>query len=1847
MAVDLSALKRRRGAIKASITKLTAKIAELESKEPGPTTLSLAQQFTRRVEKLDDDFKTRHFAIIDVLEDEGQLAEEQDALDTHDEELSELNLRLQAIMDAAHAATVPPSPTPTPASEVHPLPSRAVLERRSAQLQARLASTHDKIGDLKDDGSELHLIHLHQEHLGDLKREISDLRNAILEITADISDPLLSNTQKQEDNVFSMLATVKKLLFPSPPPDPTSPTGPPGSGTVKLPKIDVPTFDGELLHWQTFWEQFSVSVDKRSDISNTEKLVYLRHSLKDGSAKNVIEGLSHSGDQYSEAIDSLKARYDRPRIIHQAHVRRIYEVPSLKDGSGKEIRRFHDTVKQHLRALKAMREDPTGSFITALLELKLDKETVFEWQKASQASKTTPHYNDLLDFLDLRAQASETCSNELRKVQPPRKSTPRSAMAFSANAQETTLSNCSLCKTTKHPLYACPRFKLLPHDQMLSTIRTSNICMNCLKPGHFARNCSSNNRCRRCQKPHHTLLHSETKQATEQSSERTTPSTPTVAPSTLAVAPTVPTCAQSGSGSALLMTCQMLVHSPDGSCFRARGLLDSGSSASFISERLAQSLRLPLSTQQVRITGITGMSRNSPLQSIASFAISPTLSSTEKLQVSAIVVPRVTCDLPTQPVHLSTQWGHLKDLHLADPDFGQPCKIDVLLGVDVYADVLLHGRRSGPPGTPVAFETKFGWVLAGRTNHGTPSSAASHHAATISGDDLLRKFWEIEECPGATPSYSPEERAVVRHFAENHRRSQDGRFVVPLPRNTQAKQLGESRSSAVRRFLSLERSLRSKGQFVEFATVMNEYVDLNHAEPVPTVDLKKPPHETFYLPMHAVRKEESTTTKLRVVFDASAKSSTGVSLNDSLLVGPTVHPPLLDVLLRFRTHRVALTTDVSKMYRAVELVPADRDLHRFVWRNDPQDVLLDYRMTRVTFGVSASSFAANMAVKQNALDHALEFPLAAKCVDTSFYVDDGLTGADSVEEAVELQRQLQHLFTKGGFLLRKWNSSDPQAIQHLSEDLKDTKLTHDLPMTETYTKTLGIQWNAQDDYFKISVPSPAPLETLTKRGLVSDVAKTFDVMGWFSPSTIKAKILMQQLWEHKVDWDDPVPEAIHSAWLQWRTELHLLSQKIIPRCFFLKDSDSLSFEIHGFSDASELAYAAVVYLRITDSSNHTHISMIMSKSKVAPIKRLTIPRLELCGAQLLARLIHHVRQVLDIPLSKVYAWTDSTIVLNWLDGSPRRFKTYVGNRISTIVDLVPPDKWRHVRSADNPADCASRGLYPSELLEYSLWWNGPDWLDKSPSEWPEQLPLQPNQVEVDSPEVSLHTATRTVIPIVPIGRFSSFNHLKRVTAWMLRFIGNCQIKDPLMRNSCPLVATELQAAENYWIKLIQSAHFEEDLTSLRTKQSLSKSSSLLHLQPFLDDSGILRVGGRRQLSQTSGYRSRHPAILHGRHPLTHVLVRDEHLRLLHAGPTLLTSSLSRRFHLVGGRKLIRSITRECVTCRKYTARPKPQLLGQLPVERITPGSVFDKVGVDYAGPMLIKYGHVRKPTIVKAYVCVFVSLAVKAVHLELVSDLTSEAFIACLKRFISRRGLPTLIWSDNGTNFVGASREIKEIYEFLRRSSTQDAISHYLTDKGITWKFIPQHAPHFGGIWEAAVKSMKTHLKRIMGDVKLTYEEFSTILCQIEACLNSRPLIPMPNDDDGIEALTPGHFLIGRPLTAVPDMAPSQSLSLLRRWQLCKSLVRHFWKRWSTEYVTQLGRFNKWCQPTRNLQPGDLVIIREDSPIVMRWPLARVLKVHPGRDNLVRVALVKTSTGVYTRPVNKLAVVLPNDDQPQ
>ena len=909
-----------------------------------------------------------------------------------------------------------------------------------------------------------------------------------------------------------------------------------GSG-VKLPKLDVPTFDGSIIHWKQFWDQFTVSVHDRTNLSNAEKIVYLQHALKDGSAKNAIEGLSHSGENYSEAVKCLKARFDRPRLIHRTHVQMIVDSPALREGNGKELRRLHDNVQQHVRALKTLGCELPGQFITSMIELKLDVDTLFEWQKHSQSSTDVPPYEELLNFIDLRTQASEaSCSMHKRK--PPSRIT-----SFTANASPSS-NNCVVCKVEKHPLYTCAKFKCLSHDDKISVLKTNNLCTNCLTGGHFKKQCKSIHKCKVCQRLHHTLLHVE-----PQNSPKTGELT-----GTKDVTHVASNAAMRLKSNALLMTCRVLVIAPDGSSVEARALLDNASSASFVSERLVQSLSLSRVNQHVRVSGIGGLSQRAPIQSISSFQVSPVGPNKRKIGVTAVVVPKVTCDLPLAPVPYQFNWKHISDLPLADPGFGQPGRIDILLGVDVFVDALHHGRRSGPPESPTALETEFGWVLCGGAGPSLDSPVnvcvTCLHSFVTSGDDILRRFWEIEEAPPNQLALSMEERTVVRHFEAKHSRSSEGRFVVPLPRNPSAKSVGESRSQAVRRFLSLERTLTAKGRFKELDDVMQEYLHLGHTEPIPTTDLEEPVKETFYLPMHAVHKATSTTTKVRAVFDASAKSSTGISLNDTLLVGPTIHPPLIDVLLRFRSYPIALTADVSKMYRAVELTKRDRDLHRFIWRSDLNAPLIDYRMTRLTFGVSASSFAANMAVKQNAIDYAQGFPLAAEIVQKCFYIDDCLSGADDQQSALSLQRQLTNLFSRGGFILRKWNSSDPSVLEEIPEELRDPNCIQTISEVNEYTKTLGIEWNVSTDEFRLTITEFLPNTTMTKRGIVSDVAKVYDVLGWFSPVTVKMKILLQRLWETKLDWDNPIPENIHQVWSQWRSELPLLNDYAHPSMLF-------------------------------------------------------------------------------------------------------------------------------------------------------------------------------------------------------------------------------------------------------------------------------------------------------------------------------------------------------------------------------------------------------------------------------------------------------------------------------------------------------------------------------------------------------------------------------------------------------------------------------------------------------------------------------------------------------------------------
>ena len=374
-------------------------------------------------------------------------------------------------------------------------------------------------------------------------------------------------------------------------------------------------------------------------------------------------------------------------------------------------------------------------------------------------------------------------------------------------------------------------------------------------------------------------------------------------------------------------------------------------------------------------------------------------------------------------------------------------------------------------------------------------------------------------------------------------------------------------------------------------------------------------------------------------------------------------------------------------------------------------------MDRVTFGVTSSPYLAVRTLQQVVADFGSHTPIASNHVLRSMYVDDLLAGADTEAEAIELFHEIRELLLRGSFDIKKWRSSSPGVISEIPGELCEKVPMQDLVdlHSASHPKALGLAWNSDTDKMATHVE----LSSTTKRGVVSDVSRVFDVLGWLAPAILPMKALFQRLWELGIGWDDPVPAPYKQRHERWREELPLLSKVALTRCYFTSEP-ALTVELHGFSDASQLAYSAVVYLRATCQTQAPTCCLVLAKTKVAPLKTLTIPRLELCGAALLARLLESTRQALDLPVDSLSAWCDSTIVLAWLDGSPKRYRTYVGNRLASITALVPSGQWKHVPTGDNPADCASRGVSPGELVDNDLWWSGPPWLLCDPIEVPPQ-----------------------------------------------------------------------------------------------------------------------------------------------------------------------------------------------------------------------------------------------------------------------------------------------------------------------------------------------------------------------------------------------------------------------------------------------------------------------------------------------------------------------------------------------
>ncbi|XP_055589599.1 uncharacterized protein LOC129741832 [Uranotaenia lowii] len=1025
---------------------------------------------------------------------------------------------------------------------------------------------------------------------------------------------------------------------------------------------------------------------------------------------------------------------------------------------------------------------------------------------------------------------------------------------------------------------------------------------------HMARDCQSKFSCRNCGGRHHTLVCFKGKngEISESSRSGETNGTSKRGETSCQVSSTASSsCLTSGVGRkancrVLLATAVVLLEDEMGNRYPARALLDSGSESNFMSERLSQ--RLKMSRKRVDVA-ILGIGRTSTRVKHKVLAVVRSRVNSYVKEMEFLVLPKVTVDLPTATV-ATDEWSFPNGIELADPSFFESKVVDLVLGIESFFDFFETGKRiSIGDQLPTLTESVFGWVVSGGLSQETSARIACTVSTTESLDTLVARFWACEEL-GSENLYSREEKRCEEIFQRTVQRDGDERYTVSLPKNEEVfPNLGDSREIALRRLGATERRLARSPELRELYTkFMDEYIQLGHMREVnETSDTKR-----CFLPHHPVEKESSTTTKLRVVFDASCKTTTGISLNDGLLTGPVIQDDLRAIILRCRMCQIMVVADVEKMFRQINVAKEDRPLQSILWRNSPSEPVKTFELNTVTYGTKPAPFLATRTLKQLALDEAERYPLASRVFSEDTYMDDVVSGADDANAALKLRIQLDKAAKAGGFRLRKFASNCAEVLQGLPQDSVAIEESSDGSEIDPSMKILGLTWLPKSDVFKynFNIPEIPKSSVLTKRKVLSVIATLFDPLGLLGAAITTAKIFMQQLWtlrnsdDQRLDWDQPLPPTVGEDWLKYYEQLVSLNNIRIKRCNITPGA--IYKEIHCFSDASEKAYGGCVYLKSVNPNGEVEICLLSAKSRVSPLASQSIPRLELCGALLTSELFKFVQESMKFECP-VYFWTDSTCVWRWLQAVPSTWTTYVANRVAKIQKLTEGCEWRHVPGVDNPSDLISRGIPPAEIGNSRLWWEGPSWLALEKENWPE---LPDNHLT----EIGEEEKRRTTVTVLSQHE-SDFN-------------------------------SEMDEAERVLAMCVQKECFAEELKALSKGDFVSRQSKLRWFNPKISPDGLLRIGGRLSNSSESEA-AKHPIVLPARHDLTRLILEHYHRRLLHAGPQLLLATVRLKFWPLGGRSVARQVIKKCHTCFKARPTPIQQFMAELPASRVTVSRAFN------------------------------------------------------------------------------------------------------------------------------------------------------------------------------------------------------------------------------------------------------------------------------------------------------------------
>ena len=1268
---------------------------------------------------------------------------------------------------------------------------------------------------------------------------------------------------------------------------------------------------------------------------------------------------------------------------------------------------------------------------------------------------------------------------------------------------------------------------------------------------------------------------------------------------------------------------------------------DGGSTLTFITFNKAKSLNL--TGKPVKL-GIEVVGGKTTMMDTKVYQMQIMREYGNPVQIEAYGLDRISSHIDQVDIRQAAKLLRVKPSEINRPSSGE---IDLLIGLQYAA---FHPVRRKVSGHLILMSSEFGGnVIAGShpnvkytPGEITQACLQSRNAIVMHAVRRVESFFEIEglgvmcepRCGGCKcgtcqlggKNMSLKEEAEYHMIVEGVQFDETrGRWLANYPWVKPPEELPDNRNMAMAILRSTEkRLLRNKDHADTYNEQIHDMVRRSAARHVSNEELVNYTGGKFYISHFDVLNPKSRSTPCRIVYNSSARFQ-GHSLNDYLAKGPSLLNKMIGVLMRFRECKHAFIGDISKMFHSIDIPLRDQMTHLFLWRDfNMESHPATYAMTAVNMGDRPSATIAQVALRKSAELFASEYPEASNLIVKNAYMDDIPASTNSGVDATRLRGEIDFILSSTGFVIKEWICSGQDTSEVISLRL-EAQQQDDMEQAEG---VLGISWIPKRDMLKLEVDAVIPVQT-TKRLVLSTASKLFDPHGMIAPFSVKMKILMRRIWalRPKVGWDDDLPRSVKEEWHTLTQELQMVNAVEFYRSITPNDADGKPILVM-FSDGSEEAYGAVGYARWKSNNGGFVSRLIMSKTRMAPLKTIDIVRLELCGAVLSKRCRATIEAEMEMEFEKIIHLVDSEIVQAMINRESYGFNTFAANRVGEIHQGTLKSEWAWVPGKPwlNVADLTTRGCSPVELSTDSVWQQGPKFLAKPEGEWPIVRKIRSDIVVPELKQkfvgVVVQPKKETLHDRFKLARFSKWRLLVHTTARIQQLYQRYNAS----RESD---AMQLEIAELFWIKKAQ-----EDL-------DLNK---LPQLKPQVVD-GVVLVGGRAERWMEATWNRQRFILLPKGHAISALIVAYEHCKGGHLGLEASVAKVRSKYWILGLRQMMKQWISRCVPCKKKLKQRCEQVMSTLPIERLRPCPPFTNVGVDYFGPYNIR-GEVQKRVRRKCYGVIFSCLVVRAVYIDVAVDYSTDAFLQVFRRFVSIRGYPRKIFSDNGTQLVGASNELKKAVSSL----DQEKIRAFgIENGGIEWTFSPGDAPWYNGATEALVKTTKRALNTAVGDSVLSFSELQTAMLEAAQLINQRPIGSTPTTPDDGSYLCPNDLILGRASSKIPQGEFKTRNTNRHRLDFLQNIVAGFWRRWTREVFPKLVIEPKWHTERRNVKVGDVVMVEDINAVRGEWKVALVVKARESTDGKIRRVTVSYRTVAGSRQeieraVQRIIVLVPVEE---